>query len=323
MPSSINNSENPRLVGKNSLEVFDATIAHCKKIGMKIMLDVHSPGSDAMGHIDPLWYKGTISTQDFIDGWIWFAERYKNDDTIIAYDLENEPHGRPYQSADAARWDSSNHVNNWKKTAEDTANAILAINPNVLIMVEGIETTHVPGADYSSRNGDDYYSNWWGGNLRGVKNHPINLGTNQDQLVYSPHDYGPLVYKQPWFDKNFTQQTLYEDCWRDNWAYIMEQNISPLLIGEWGGFMDGGDNQKWMTYLRDYIVENQIHHTFWCFNANSGDTGGLVAHDFKTWDEAKYALLEPALWKVCGKFVSLDHIVSLGSNGTNLSEVYQ
>ena len=37
----------------------------------------------------------------------------------------------------------------------------------------------------------------------GVRNHPVDLGANQDQLVYSPHDYGPLVFDQPWFQKPF------------------------------------------------------------------------------------------------------------------------
>lgn len=85
--------------------------------------------------------------------------------------------------------------------------------------------------------------------------------------------------------------------------------------------MDGGPNEKWMTAIRDYIVENRIHHTFWCYNANSGDTGGLVTHDFITWEEDKYELLKPALWQHNGKFVSLDHKVPLGSNGISLSEV--
>ncbi|MCG8569286.1 MAG: cellulase family glycosylhydrolase, partial [Spirochaetes bacterium] len=324
IPSSINYYVNPGLEGKTSLEIFDITVAHCESIGMKIMLDVHSPGSDAMGHIDPLWYKGSITPEIFIQTWQWFAERYKNNDTIIAYDLENEPHGKPYQSADAARWDNSDHINNWKKTAEDCANAILAINPNVLIVVEGIESYPKEGKDYSSSTENDYYNNWWGGNLRGVKDYPLDLGTNQDQLVYSPHDYGPLVYQQPWFQKDFNQQTLYEDCWGPNWAYIMEENIAPLLIGEWGGFMDGSDNQKWMEALRDYIKENFIHQTFWCFNANSGDTGGLVESDFVTWDEEKYQLLKPALWQDRdGKFVGLDHDTPLGSNGITLTDYYQ
>ena len=117
-----------------------------------------------------------------------------------------------------------------------------------------------------------------------------------------------------------------EDCWYDNWAFIYEENIAPLLIGEWGGFIDeehdaDGKNTKWMTYLRDYMIEKHIHHTFWCFNENSGDTGGLVYDNFSTWDEAKYALVKPALWQTeDGAFIGLDHEIPLGVNGVSLGE---
>ena len=93
-----------------------------------------------------------------------------------------------------------------------------------------------------------------------------------------------------------------------------------MLIGEWGGFMEG-DTLKWMNYLRQLIDEKKLNHTFWCFNANSGDTGGLVKDDFKTWDEDKYNLVKKVLWQNDdGKFVGLDHKVPLGANGISLSD---
>ncbi|OPZ83408.1 MAG: Endoglucanase E1 precursor [Firmicutes bacterium ADurb.Bin419] len=252
------------------------------------------------------------------------AERYKNDDTILAFDLKNEPHGTT-TSAVMAKWDNTTDLNNWKHAAETCAKRVLDVNPNLLIMVEGVETYPKEGYDYTAEDEwgkpSNYYTNWWGGNLRGVKDNPLDLGKHQDQLVYSPHDYGPLVYQQSWFYTGFTRESVYNDCWKDNWAFIYEDGIAPLLIGEWGGFMDGGPNEKWMEAIRDYIVDNRIHHTFWCYNANSGDTGGLVSHDFITWDEKKYELLKPALWQHDGKFVSLDHKIPLGSNGVSVSEV--
>ena len=151
-----------------------------------------------------------------------------------------------------------------------------------------------------------------------MKDYPINLGKYQNKLVYSPHDYGPTVYQQPWFDKNYTFKSLYEDCWRDNWMFIYEDKIAPILIGEWGGYMSE-PNIKWMTYLRQLIKENRLHHTFWCFNANSGDTGGLVLDDFKTWDTEKYNFVKEVLWQENGKFVGLDHKIPLGKNGKTLS----
>ena len=156
----------------------------------------------------------------------------------------------------------------------------------------------------------------------GVKDYPVDLGSEafNKQIVYSPHDYGPTVYKQPWFEKEFTYESLKKDAWTPFWLYIADEDIAPILIGEWGGFMEG-DTLKWMNCLRQLIDEKKLSHTFWCFNANSGDTGGLVKDDFKTWDEDKYALVEKVLWKNgSGKYVGLDHKVPLGSNGISLSE---
>ena len=175
-------------------------------------------------------------------------------------------------------------------------------------------------SDYHSTNAKEYYTTWWGGNLRGVKDYPIDLGKFQNKLVYSPHDYGPAVSSQWWFDKDFDKQSLYEDCWRDNWFYIQEENIAPLLIGEWGGFM-AEPNLTWMTHLRDFIIENRINYTFWCFNPNSGDTGGLVLYDFKTWDNEKYEFVKEAIWQEGGKFVGLDNDTPLGENGISLSQL--
>jgi len=79
-------------------------------------------------------------------------------------------------------------------------------------------------------------------------------------------------------------------------------------------------NLKWMTYLRQFISENRINHTFWCFNSNSGDTGSLVLDDFTTWDEEKYESVKEVLWQADGKFVGLDHEIPLGENGITLTE---
>jgi len=184
--------------------------------------------------------------------------------------------------------------------AEETALAILEVHPNVLIFVEGVEMYPKDGIwddetfDTSPWTGNnDYYGNWWGGNLRGVKDYPINLGKYQSQLVYSPHDYGPIVYEQDWFKGDFitandeqAKRILYEQCWRDNWAYIMEEGISPLLLGEWGGMTEGDHplldlNLKYLRCMRDFILENKykLHHTFWCINIDSADTGGLFTRD--------------------------------------------
>lgn len=326
---------------KNSMEIFDIIMQKCKKYGLKAFIDIHSPHSDNSGHDYNLWYgketaDGTMVTTDlWIDSLVWLADKYKNDDTLLAYDLKNEPHGKGQEGSSAAKWDDSTDENNWAYAATKCANAILNVNPNALILIEGVEQS-LSGAqagDYwgmgDRKENSPYIGAWWGGNLRGVKDNPVIPDSGTSQIVYSPHDYGPSVYDQTWFQKDFTTQTLLDDYWYDTWAYINAEEIAPLLIGEWGGHMDDGDNQKWMTLLRDYMIDNHINHTFWCLNINSGDTGGLwqdLQFNSNTgttivWDDEKYGLFETSLWQTqeTGKYIGLDHQKALGNNDTGIS----
>ena len=338
---------------KNSMDIFDVIMKKCKQYGIKALIDVHSPASHNSGHNYTLWYyqegaedagnmavghfsKKQITWDDWKDSITWLAKKYANDDTIVAYDLKNEPHGKRGYSGNEcpnmiAKWDDSTDKNNWKYSAEECAKSILKVNPHALILIEGIEQSPMFDMGYDWDTPDQWisqptdkpkwYGAWWGGNLRGVKNLPVL--PNSTQIVYSPHDYGPSVYAQTWFDKNFTTDTLLDDYWRDTWAYINEDDIAPLLIGEWGGKMET-QNKKWMELLRDYMINNHINHTFWCLNPNSGDTEGLLDTQFKNWDEAKYALFEKSLWQTqqSGKYIGLDHQTPLGKNGLSLNEFY-
>lgn len=320
-----------------SFTVWNKAVEWCRELGIKIMIDIHCAETASAGHQVALWYTDKFSTDDWLEALSWVADYYKDDDTILAIDLKNEPHGTADVRPNMAKWDNSTDENNWKYAAERGAAAVLEKNPNLLVMVEGVEVYPKEGNDWNSQDIDYsrypysyYYHTWWGANFRGVNEYPVDLGKYQSQLVYSPHDYGPLVYNQTWFDKDFTFDTLMEDCWYDNWFFIQDKKIAPLLIGEWGGFLDSehdkdGKNKLWMTYLRELIIDNHINHTFWCFNENSGDTGGLVYDNFGKWDEEKYEFVKPSLWQDDkGKFISLDHNIKLGEagNGISLSDYY-
>ena len=353
----LNEYENPELTKEGvvggtpmySFDIWNIVVKWCREKGIKIMMDVHCATTNSAGHNFPLWYDNNYSEADWLEALSWFADYYKDDDTIIAIDLKNEPHGKK-DDGSFAKWDGSSDANNWRYAAEKGAKACLDQNPNLLIMVEGNEVYpkiekgynwDSPSTDYAHYGDPEYqpyYGAWWGGNLRGVKDYPVDLGEYQSQLVYSPHDYGPLVYEQAWFHlegekPNFTsyefdEESLLDEYWRDTWAYLVEDKISPLLMGEWGGFIDAkndpsGANTLWLTTLRDYMIKKRIHHTFWCFNENSSDTGGLMYDNFQKWDDEKYAFVKPALWQTTdGKFISLDHNIPIGVNGISLSDYY-
>ena len=327
----------------DSMQVFDIMMRKCKERGIKAFIDIHSPHTDNSGHNYNLWYgketaDGTmVTTELWIESLVWIAEKYKNDDTLIGYDLKNEPHGKGQEGVLAAKWDGSTDENNWAYAATKCAEAILDVNPNALIFIEGVEQS-MSGAmegDYwgmpDRRDNSPYIGAWWGGNFRGAREYPIVPKQGTSQIVYSPHDYGPSVYAQTWFDKDFTEQTLLDDYWYDTWAWINAEDVAPQLIGEWGGHMEG-DNLKWMLLLRDYMIKNHINHTFWCLNTNSGDTGGLWDSLGFTqgsgttidWNEEKYEMFEESLWQTLssGKYIGLDHQVALGKNGISLSDYY-
>lgn len=142
-PASTDTSyNNADLEGLNSWELFNFMLENFKRVGIKVILDVHSAETDNMGHNYPLWYKGAITEDVFKAAWVWVADHFKNDDTIIGFDLKNEPHtntGTLKIKSQSAIWDDSEHENNWKRVAQETALAILKVHPNALIFVEGVE----------------------------------------------------------------------------------------------------------------------------------------------------------------------------------------
>lgn len=267
------NPMNNDLTGLTSLQVMDKIVNYAGSIGLKIMLDNHSREADGYLNED-LWYTNTFSEQDWIDDWVTMATRYAGNDAVIALDLNNEPHG-------SASWGTSNPSTDWNKAAERCANAIHAVNPDVLIVVEGIGD-HSDGSTY-----------WWGGNLRGARTHPVNI-TDNSKLVYSPHEYGPEVHNQPWFsDASFPNNmpAIIDTAY----GFVMSENRGHILVGEFGIKEENAFNGKAKQWFEAFLnhMGNKASWTFWCMNPNSGDTGGILADDWSTVNQWKVDLIAP------------------------------
>src|SRR5215467_9475459 len=169
-PDSIDYTKNPDLRGLKGLALMDRIIAGAGQRGLGVILDQHRPNAD--GQSD-LWYTDQVPESRWMGDWTMLARHYRGNSAVIGADLHNEPHGR-------ATWGDNNPQTDWRLASERAGNAILSVNPAWLIFVEGIETY----------KGDAY---WWGGNLMGAREFPVRLSV-PNRLVYSPHDYGPLVY---------------------------------------------------------------------------------------------------------------------------------
>jgi endoglucanase len=198
---------------------------------------------------------------------------------VVGADLHNEPHG-------AATWGDDNPRTDWRLAAERAGNAILEANPDWLIIVEGVAQT-------------EHGTYWWGGNLSSAGEAPVRL-TRPERLVYSVHDYGPSVAWQEWFLPPAFPSNL-ESLWRSNWAYVQDEAVAPVLVGEFGGRSVGSDTEGiWQRALISYIQNRGLSYTYWVWNFE-GWTGGLLLDDMLTLNQAKIGLLSPSQWPLLGQ----------------------
>jgi endoglucanase len=270
---------NGPLAGKTPLEMMDLVIAAAGDVGLRIILDDHSREPDAYDK-EELWWTAKTSEQQWIADWVSLAERYSGNPTVVAFDLDNEPHG-------ASTWGTGVIATDWNSAAERCGNAIQAVNSDVLIIVEGVSIV-----------GTDVY--WWGGNLSAVRTAPIHL-TYPEKLVYSAHEYGPEVHDQTWFsDATFPANLA--AVWTQHFDFIMTQGIGHLLLGEFGikdRTADSGKSGQWFDTLLK-TVGSTYSWTFWCWNPNSGDTEGILQTDWLTPQQWKIDALKPYLAPMIG-----------------------
>ncbi|AKG22350.1 cellulase family glycosylhydrolase [Calothrix sp. 336/3] len=267
---------NKELEGKTPLEVMDAVIQAAAEQGLLILLDSHRLNDE---RIPELWYGDGFTETDWIDTWKMLAERYKNQANVIGADLKNEPHGK-------ASWGTGNRLTDWRLAAEKAGNAILAINPHWLIVVEGVEK-NVP-----QQKQQNY---WHGGNLEGVKRFPVRL-SRRHKLVYSPHEYGAGVYPMPYFsDKQFPKNLTQR--WQIGFNYIASQNIAPILVGEFGGRQIDNNSPEgiWQNKFIKFIRQQHLSFAYWSWNPNSQDTGGILLENWQAIDEPKQQLISQLL----------------------------
>lgn len=292
--SSINFALNPDLQGLTPLQCLDKVVEYCGQIGLRIFLDRHSANAD--GYLNEnVWFisgDAYYTEQRWIDDWVMLATRYAGNPTIIGADLFNEPKR-------TATWGTTAPLTNWNKAAERCGNAILAANPNWLIIVEGVE-----------RFGGQSY--WWGGNLMGVATLPVTLNV-ANKLVYSIHDYPASVSAQPWFsDANYPQNL--GGVWDAYWGYVFKNNTAPVLVGEFGSKLVTVSDQLWISKLTAYmdgdfdlngsndLAANQkgISWTMWCLNPNSTDTGGILMDDWTTVNQTKLGYIRASMAPLLG-----------------------
>ncbi len=247
-------SANPSLVGGHALDLLDAVVGALAFEGLVVILDNHRSHADwccDLAHGDGLWYAPGYPEASWIADWQGIVARYASQPAVVGVDLRNELRTCTACGTGCACltpvWDGSGSTVDWRAGAERGGNAVLAVNPNLLVVVEGV--------NYAL-------------DLTGIYSHPLTLSV-PGRLAYSAHDY---VFSHAPYATYAEMKTDLGDAW----GYILTQNqpfTAPVWVGEFGTDHSSPSNVNgttgagfWFENLREYLTEADIDWSYWAIN---------------------------------------------------------
>lgn len=255
--------------GAFALDVFTAVVKSLTDAGVMVIVNDHITQAtwccganpcDAVWNND--WFGGSLfcrvsqTEEQWVSNWETIMQPLISNPGVIGVDLRNEPRGL----WGTLSWDD------WAGAAESAADRLLALNPDWLVFVEGV----------SSAN-----------DLSGVRTRPIELSEHADRVVYSSHVYswsgwGAL---RPYSRRTYAD---FAASMRKNWAFIVEEDIAPVWVGEFGTSDEpnDGDRNYW-NHLVAFLASQDVSWGYWALNPRKPEDWawegyGLVGDG---WDE--------------------------------------
>lgn len=258
---------NPELVGLRALDVLEACVDALTEEGIAVIVNNHIThatwccGADpcdagwANDHLGPLC-RITQTEEEWIEHWEDVMSRFVDNPRVIGVDLRNEVRG----VWGTMTWDR------WATAAEKAGNRLLKLNPDWLVIVGGTES---------------------GNDLSGVRVRPVVLD-RPDRVVYSAHVYAWSGWGS--MEGRFSKRTYpsFVRAMRQNWAYLIEDNVAPVWIGEFGAPQQpgAGDANYWSNLMR-YLKAIDADFGYWAINPrkpknNAKEGYALVEDDWVT-----------------------------------------
>ena len=214
---------------------LDMIVSYAKDNGLYLMLDMHAPQggyqSDKAKGFSAFWdgsgeSPNTSNQNRLIALWTAIANRYKNEPTILGYDLINEP--RP------------NNSDEWYNFSQQIVDAIRTVDTNHMII---LEVPFIPNYSFSTINDTNvlydshFYETW-----EYTTQYSQAYGRDGQRWgKYNDVD-SPMGEN---FNKEYLTTRLQEDALDDAYA-----NNVPLNVGEYGivheAFYEDVNAKKWM-----------------------------------------------------------------------------
>lgn len=292
---------NPSLQGLHLRDLMDRVVNELARQGIMVVLDNHvstpiwcCSGTDgnALWWEDyspatpPNWAGMTAAQREqlFQQGQASWEQAWQNiiirysargsdpQPAVVGADLRNEPRNDTTLGINSI-WGGAGtpDYENWPQAATAAGNQLLAINPNLLIMVEGINySVYLGGFDDNT----DLPANPANGG-HGVAGYPVVLNVPH-QLVYAPHNYS--------WDTGTSAAKLGQ--W---WGYLLTNPayLAPVWVGEFGTCDTNATNcltattqGTWWQTITGYLKSTDADWSYWAFNGTkvngSPETYGLL-----------------------------------------------
>ena len=230
----------------NDLAMIDDAVKVMAPVGIRIIVNAHANegnGNCVAQQGNGLWFdkgpgtdgtdgcgtSGQVDDAKWVSDWAKVAAHFKGNDTIVGYDLDNEP--TLGIGGQGSEWGTGS-VRDIRLAYQRAGNAIQAVDPTKLIIAEGIQNYGAGAPE---------------GDLRPVATQPVVLNT-PNMVVYSVHEYPASIGGAPVQDGPAYVQQM-----NAAWGYLITQDIAPVWIGEMGASLIDHRDAAWAATLVSYL----------------------------------------------------------------------
>jgi endoglucanase len=262
----VTGAADPALNGLTPLQVYDRVVAGLTAAGLAVILNNHTNTTKWCCGVDGNERWNTAqSTAQWEDNWLFMVRRYRDNPRVVGADLYNEVRRTVL---DDPNWGGGDD-HDWFAASQHLGDRILReANPNLLIVVEGINWTGIPVDGFPHGRPT----------LVPVRELSHTLVAS-GKLVYSAHFYdytGPRHSGATGIGE--TSDPRYRDLSRDELFAVLDRDAfyvaqeadrhftAPVWISEFGvdaGSAPGSAQRRWFTDFTDYLVRNDADFAYW------------------------------------------------------------
>lgn len=202
-----------------------------------------SNGTDGCG-TNGTGQTGTVTYATFKQNWVNIASHYNGNQTVIGFDLHNEPLVSNSTRANLTWGTSTSFGSDVQAMCQDTGTAIHNVNAGALVVCEGpinYTGTLLNGTTIPSLNGLM--------DLSGVAAHPVTIA---GKVLYSVHEMPQSVS-----GVNPDSGSTHITAMNQYWGYLVSGGTAPVWIGAMGASLDNSngalaDEQAWAQEMVNY-----------------------------------------------------------------------